>query len=173
MLITPTPRPFIPIPSVEISTSEEISTVVTFLNEEYSHLIEFSSSQIASVEQTNTVFGTEYHMVVETSSGNTTFTVLKPVDDQPIRVSTFEPSTKPLIFVKPAITTTETVDKLTGQQIVKTNDTVLIKRNPFISAVTQTLFASESISLDSEVTSAVTKTSEKSVFATIVVKSEA
>lgn len=155
----------------EITTSETFSSLVSEITTTNPTIVKFTPEQVTQVEQVQTVFGNNYQITVKSPEGNTTITVLKPVNDQPIRIIGLELPTQLVEPAKPVVSTTSTVDTTTGQQIVKTNDTKVIEKNPSVISVVVELKKTESIPVDSHVTSAVIRTSEQSEYTTLVVES--
>lgn len=89
IVVRPAPRPAVVMTEQEI-VSEEFEVIVSEVLQQ-SEVISFTTQEITTVKKTDTTFGVNYQVVVETPKGISNLTIHKPLDGRPQIIALEQP----------------------------------------------------------------------------------
>lgn len=173
------PRPLIaPLvrPRVEVTKEEYTSTKITNVVEEINRnpkVPNITTEKIVEIVKTSTPITTSYEVVTKTEKGKETFTVTENIKGE-VTVVDYKPVQEPQQPVKPVeqpVKTEYTVNAVSGYETQVTNDVKVIKESVPIQNVVTKLVKESTVTKNSEVVSAVTKTLDNKIQTTVVMRS--
>lgn len=168
-LIAPFVRPKVEVPK-EKYTEPKIQRVVEEINNN-KKIPNIRTEDITEVKQTKTPTSTSYEVVTDSPKGKQTFIVTETSKGE-VTVIDYKPETKPSQPIeKQPVKTEYTINPVSGIETKTTNDAAVIKDSKPVQSVVTKLVEQKTITKNTEVVSAVTKTSGSTVTTTVVLRS--